>query len=253
MTIRRVAKMFKRGSVCVIGQRGRGKDMLMSNVAVRNGKYYSNVNYGGDFNKLDFAALDIKNDYTDLISGNVNEYHYPYVEGADIYISDIGVYFPSQYCNELNRKYPRLPYFLALSRQLGEANVHLNVQALNRAWDKFREQSDQYILCLGIVKPLIKLGIVVQRIRVYEKYESALTRVIPFRVPKPKLLAKREVKQAYEIEKAKYEQSNGRVDEYLLVYFNKSKYDTRYFKTLLAKEGTHTVTDDSDSNSSDTE
>lgn len=231
--IKKMRRLFKSGSVCVTGQRGRGKDLLCSNVACRSKLYRSNINYGGNFRPINFGDLDIKNDYTDLVNGTPHKYVYPYEEGADLFISDIGIYFPSQYCNELNRKYPRLPYFLALSRQLGNANVHLNVQHLPRAWDKFREQSDIYVLCRYVCKPLVKLGIVIQRITVYDKYQSCVDRCIPFALPKPGILSKKEVRLQYEIERQKYLQTYGDIRNYTLVYFNRSKYNDRHFKQLL--------------------
>lgn len=234
--IRYARQLFARGSVNVSGMRGRGKDLLMSNVACRSRCYYGNIDYGGNYHPLTFSDIDIRNDYDNLVSGIITPYVYPYEEGADIYISDIGIYFPAQYCNELNRKYPRLPYFLALSRQLGNCNVHLNVQNLNRAWDKFREQSDIYLLCRGVCKPLLKIGLVVQKVTVYDKYQSCVDRVMPFQLPKPSIFAKKEVKLSYEIEKQKYYQTYGDVRNVYLVYINKSKYDDRHFKTLLETE-----------------
>lgn len=233
--IKTASKWFQRGSVCVCGQRGRGKDLLMSNVAVRQPSHISNVCYGQGHIPLDFNKLDINNDYRSLVSGNVVEYIYPYPEGVDIYISDIGVYFPSQYTNNLNKDYPHLPAFLGLSRHLGKANCHLNTQCLNRCWVQYREQSDTYLMCLGVFKPLLRLGIVVQRVRYYELYDACVRRVPPFMLPKPSALSSKEVKQNYEIEKARYDQTNGKVRDYLLVYKNKSTYDDRYFKTLLEK------------------
>lgn len=233
--MKRVCKIFKAGSVCVCGQRGRGKDLLMSNVAFRQGTYISNISYGGDYIPLDFSKLDVKNLYKNLVTGEITPYEYPYPEGIDIFISDIGIYFPSQYCDKLNREYPTIPVFLGLSRQIARANVHLNTQYLGRAWDKYREQSDSYILCLGVFKPLLRLGIAIQKVRVYELYESCLRRVPPFSVPKPKVLANKEIKQAYEIEKARYDQQYGKVREYLVIYRHKSRYDDRHFKKLLAR------------------
>lgn len=232
---KRVMRLFNRGSVCVCGQRGRGKDLLMSNVAVRQGVYVSNIDYGAERIPLDFSKLDVKNVYKDIVGGRVKRYVYPYPPKVDIFISDIGIHFPAQYCDRLNRDYPTLPTFLALSRQLGtDVNVHWNTQVLNRCWDKFREQSDTYVLALGVVKPLLRLGIVVQRIRVYELYDACIRRVPPFSVPAPKITASKEVKQAYEIEKARYDQQNGLVRDYLVIYRNKSKYDDKYFKQMFA-------------------
>jgi hypothetical protein len=226
-------KLFAYGSVQICGQRGRGKDMLMANVACRSRCYYGNVNYGGNYRPLDFSALDTQNSFHDLINGSIKRYVYPYEEGADIYISDIGIYFPSQYNGELDKKYPRLPQFLCLSRQLGSCNVHLNTQSLARCWLKFREQSDCYILCQRIFKPLIKLGVVIQKVTLYSDYESCARRVVPFCLPKPTILSPKEVKLNYEIEKQRYLQNYGEVKNVWLIYRQKSTYDTRYFKTLL--------------------
>ena len=146
-----VLRLFRRGNVCVTGLRGTGKDVLFGNVIVRrNEPYVSNLDYSNDrnYNELDFLKLDCGgNTYLNLIDGNVKFYKYPYPPGSDIYISDAGVYLPAQYCNELNRKYSHLPMYFALDRQISHNNVHLNVQNLNRVWDKLREQSDIYIYC----------------------------------------------------------------------------------------------------------
>lgn len=240
--IKRIMKLFDNGSVCVCGQRGTGKDVLMSNVAVRYNTYISNIDYGADYIPLDVKKLDVGNGYRELLERNVKPYNYPYPERVHLFFSDIGVHLPCQYNDKLNREYPHLPTFLALSRQLTDgASLHWNCQDLRRCWDKFREQSDTYILCKGVLKPLLKLGINVQRIRVYELYDSCLRRVPPFRLPKPKLMSSKEVKQAYEIEKERYYQTNGRVDEYLLICRHKSSYDSRYFKTMLEESVTRSA------------
>jgi hypothetical protein len=205
----------------------------MGNVACRSRSYYSNINYGGNFHPLDFSSLDIRNSYSDLVEGRITPYRYPYEEKADIFISDIGVYFPSQYNNELDKKYPRLPLFLALSRQLGNVNVHTNTQAISRNWLKFREQSDCYILCRWVFKPLVKHGIVIQKITLYDNYDSCVKGVVPFRIPAPSIFAPKEAKLNYEIEKQRFIQNYGNVKDIIFVYRQKSSYDTRYFKTLL--------------------
>ena len=231
--IEKIRKLYKQGSVCVCGQRGKGKDLLMSNVAVRSSRYYGNIDYGGNYTPIDLSVMNINNGYDDFIKGTTKRYVYPLDEGADIYLSDIGVYFPSTYNDRLDKSYPYVPYFLALSRQIANASVHWNCQDLGRAWLKFREQSETYILCRGVFKPLLRLGIVVQKVRIYELYDSCIKRVPPYRVPLPSIFSPKEVKNAYELDKARYEQTYGHVEEYLLVYRNKSTYDSRHFKTLL--------------------
>lgn len=232
MRFKKVIKMFESGSVCVTGMRGSGKDMLTSNVVIRRKlPYISNINYGGDHSPLVMSDLDCgKNTYRDFMSGNVHFYEFPYPDFTDIYWTDIGVYAPSQFCNELNKEYAYFPSFLALSRQLGECNVHFNVQNLNRAWDKIREQSDQYILCRQCFV-LFRGKFVIQKIRIYELYDSCVKRVPPFRLSKP--LLSRERTDRWRMEKERYEQTYGVVKQGWLIYRNKSSYDTRFFRSLL--------------------
>lgn len=241
MFIREVIKMFESGNVCVVGLRRRGKDMLFGNViARRNIPYVSNTDYKPKNKKnrathhaLEFDKLDCgKNFYRNFITGDVNYYEFPYPEGTDVYIADCGVYLPAQYCNELNRDYKHIPTFMALSAQLGACNVHTNCQNLGRIWDKLREQSDMYIMCNKIFRPLLKIGIVLQQITIYEKYESCNNRVPPFKMRLP-MFAKRESKSLLAIEKAKYELAHGLIKRRWLLYVNKSDYNTTIFKEIL--------------------
>lgn len=227
-----VINLFKQGSVCVVGLRGTGKDMLMANVAVRRKKpYVSNIDYGGHFLPLELDKLDCGcNTYRDFISGQVKKYIYPYPDGTDIYTSDIGVYFPSQYCSELNRDFKQVPVTLALLRQLGDAEWHFNVQNLNRAWDKLRELSCTYIACRWCKVLFGKL--VIQKVMIYDKYESCVNRLEPFKVTAP-LFCSPQTRTQVKLMKQQYECTNGKIKPMLLVYLNKSNYDTRFFKEML--------------------
>lgn len=235
--------MFEDGNVCVVGLRSRGKDMLFANVVSRRGKeYICNTNYKpkgkrglkAKFMPLELDKLDCgKNTYERFIDGNLHKYVYPYKDGTDVYIADCGVYFPSQYCNELNKKYGYFPVFMALSRHLGKSNVHFNVQNLNRCWDKIREQSDQYILCRRCI---VVFGFVIQWLTVYEKYDSCANRVPPFR-GRLGVFSKRNMRDLLKIEKMKYDLQYGIIKKHLLVYRNLSDYDTRIFKTMLENGG----------------
>lgn len=231
MGLRKIVKLFEDGNVCVCGLRGRGKDLLMANVAARRKKdYVCNVNYGGEyhhFNPLDYDCG--KNTYKNFITGKVNRYVYPWKDGTDIYISDAGVYFPAQYCNELNRDYGFFATFMALSRHLGNCNVHFNAQNLNRVWDKIREQSDCYIMCNGCIVLFGK--IVLQKVTLYELYDSALKRVPPFWLPRPFLNRERQFQ--WEIQKSNYDIAHGSINSHILIYWHKSNYNTRFFKEVL--------------------
>lgn len=229
--MKRIIKLFRAGNVCVCGLRGRGKDMLFANVAVRRGlPYVSNTDYGGDH--IEFDPLNYicgGNTYENFIEGNLKPYIYPHDDGTDIYVSDAGIYFPAQYCKELNKRYGFLSTFMAISRQLGECNFHFNVQNLNRVWDKIREQSDIYIMC-NWCKVLFG-RVVIQKVTVYEKYESAVDRVPPYKAPKVRLNSDRKMNIA--MEKQRYRTAHGEIKVYPLVYLNRSTYDTRIFKKML--------------------
>lgn len=230
MRFRRIIRYFKRGNVSVCGLRGRGKDMLMANVVVRRRKpYVSNVDYGGEFIRFDPNLINLSgNTYKSFLSGNVVPYCFPYEDGTDFYISDVGVYFPSQYCSELNKQFPHIPAFMALTRHLGDCNFHYNVQNLNRCWDKIREMSDIYIMCRRCI---VILGLVFQTVRIYEKYDSAVSAAPPFPVRKPWLNSDRRL--WWELSNANYLCSHGKIRKGLLIYRNKSNYDTRIFKSML--------------------
>lgn len=118
---------------------------------------------------------------------------------------------------------------MALSRQLGACNVHFNVQNLNRAWDKIREQSDIYISCRRCIVLFGKL--VLQHVWIYEKYQSCVDRVPPYRVPKPLISPERRFQ--WNLDKQRYDIQHGEIRSRLLIYFNKSTYDTRVFKEML--------------------
>lgn len=231
MRLKKIVRMFEDGNVCVCGLRGRGKDLLMANVAIRRKlPYVCNVDYGGVRYKFNPMYYDCgKNTYKNFIAGKVNKYVYPWEDGTDIYISDAGVYFPSQYCNELNRDYGYFASFMALSRHLGECNVHFNAQNLNRVWDKIREQSDQYIMVNGAFVLFGK--IVLQKVTLYELYDSALKRVPPFRLRKPFFNADR--RYQWEIQKSQYDIAHGSIQSKILIYWHKSNYNTRFFKEVL--------------------
>lgn len=231
MRFKKIIKMFESGNVCVCGLRGRGKDMLMSNVAVRRKlPYISNVDYGGSFFEFNAEFLNCgKNSYENFIDSSLKYYEYPYPDGTDVYLSDAGIYFPSQFCNELNKKYKYISVFQAISRHVGDCNFHFNSQNLNRVWDKIREQSDIYILCRRCI---YLFGFVIQFITIYDRYDSAVNRMKPLKLP-AQLFPNGEARMMKKIKIADFEAQHGIVENRILFFKNKSSYDTRRFKTLL--------------------
>lgn len=240
MNLRNIAKLFNLGDCCVVGEKGSGKDMLVANVIARRKlPYVSNVKYDRkgvplDYYEFDYSKLDVSgNTYKDFINDTLKPYEYPYPVGADVYISDVGVYFPAQYCNELNKEYKNLAVLLALSRHLG-FRVHTNCQNLGRIYDKIREHARRYIMCLKCrVIPLGKKNqLVIQKIRVYEKYQSCADNIPKLHLPFTAYISG-DITMC-RLYKLNYEIQHGKINEYTLIYFNRSNYDTHIFKQKLS-------------------
>ena len=235
MRFKKIIKLFEDSNVCVCGLRGRGKDLLMSNVVIRRKlPYICNIDYGEQHYEFNYDNLNCGcNKYTDFITGKVNRYVFPYPDGTDVYLSDAGIYFPSQFCSELNRQFPYMSVFQAISRHVGDCNFHFNAQNLNRVWDKIREQSDIYILCRRCW--YIK-GFVLQQITIYDKYESAVSRMKPLRLP-VSFGFNKEANMMRKIQIAQFEASHGSIKNAILIYKNRSSYNTRQFKQILENGG----------------
>lgn len=76
-------------------------------------------------------------------------------------------------------------------------------------------------------------GIVFQKIRIYEKYQSALDKVAPFRAP---FVGLDKNKQALiDQSRCNYMNAHGKIQTRFLIYKNKSNYNSRYFKDMLEK------------------
>lgn len=233
MRLKKLIRLFEDGNVSVCGMRGRGKDLLFANVIIRRKKpYVSNIDYGGNHFPLTYDQLDCGgNSYANFVSGNVSFYSYPYPDGTDVYLSDAGIYYPSQFCNDLNKRFPYMPVFQAISRHVGDCNFHFNAQNLNRVWDKIREQSDIYILCRRCI---YFKGFVIQFITIYDKYDSAVSRMCPLKLPAP-LLSNKESRMMRKIQLASFEAAHGSIRDRILIYRNKSSYNTRQFQEILEK------------------
>lgn len=238
LKLRYVVKLFDQGNVIVTGLRGKGKDMLFGNVIARRKKpYVSNVDYKlkrSPYIPLQMSKVDVLNDFNNFMKNDIVPYDYPYPEKCDVYVSDAGVYMPSQEQGKLCKEYGGIVSFQALSRHVGDCNFHCNVQNLNRLWDKVREQSDIYIRCIDCK---VIRNRVFQTLIIYDKYESCLNRVEPYVHIKAPLSINGQVKAEYrskdELAFREFKERNGSVKRIRITYRNKSKYDTRLFKSLL--------------------
>lgn len=228
-----IVNLFKQHSVAVTGMKGSGKDLLMANVIeARNEPHCSNMPYNKDTVICSIASLNLGGvTFQKLVAGDIPGWEYPYPFGADIYLSDVGVYLPAQYCKELNKLYPCLPIFLALSRQTVNARVHFNTQNLLRCWDKIREHSDVFLYCEWC--RYLPGNLVIQSVIEYDKCDSCNDRVKPCAVQMPSIFQPAEIRQQLAMHHDKFFNTYGTVKRHLLVYINNSTYDTNYFRELL--------------------
>lgn len=233
MGLNSIINYFKTCSVCVVGMKGSGKDVLFGNViARRNEPYISNLDYtdGINYQKLDLSVLHCgENTYKDFIFNTIKPFNFPYKKGSDIYISDAGIYFPSQYNNQLNKEFPYIATYNALSRQCSRNSIHCNCQNLNRIYDKLREHCEIFIACQWCK---FFGSLVIQQVIIYDKMESCINRVKPCAVTVP-FMAKQEQISQVKMYLDNFYNTHGMVKPMTLIYFNRSSHDTYYFEKLL--------------------
>lgn len=225
---------FQLENYAIGGLRGTGKDLLMSNALARYkniDSYISNVDYklkGKNFIPFNALNFDIKNNYDNFLTNNINKYVYPYNDKIPIYVSDAQLYFPSAYESDLKKKYSGLVNFMPLSRHLGNTQMIVNSQAFNLVWDKIRVQCDRYILCMSCS---YIFGFVFMNVRIYENYDSFIGRVPPYRKPINLLSNKKKVD--IDLHKVSYDATYGIIKRKKLFFINKSHYDSRFMKGVL--------------------
>ena len=224
-----LVKYFELGNVIVFGKKRKGKDLLFNKVInARKRIYYANMPYNRNgYNHLEMRELNINTSYTDFIEGDIKKCDSPLkYDNTDYYITDAGIYLPSQYDTILSKQYKTLPIIYALSSQVFKCNIHINTQALNRVWLKLREQADTYIK----VKKTIKIfGFFITLYTIYDKYSSAEKELAP--------LKGRFLNSFSQAEKDKYECENGFIKNAFIIQRKKHiYYDTHYFRTYLLNE-----------------
>ena len=228
---RHIIKLFNKGNVCVCGMMGSGKDVLFGNVIARIGRpYISNLDYGGDRIVFKPWMLNFNNDWRNLMEGNIQYYEHIFPDRINYYLSDWGIYAPAHEHGPISRDYPFIATSMAMMRQVAGGWFHANCQVPNRMYDKCREQFDTYLLCKWC-KIFFK-KIVVQYVVEYERYQSCVDRVPVFPLRRPLINPNR--LQLYEIQKANYLIAHGKVKPHFLIYWNRSKHNTRGFKEKFA-------------------
>lgn len=236
-SFRELISMYDDYSICVVGAKGSGKDVVTGNIINRRPfDYVSNVDYSKDarFNVLDFETLKVGgNTRRDFVNGTVKYYDTPYKDGTDIYISDVNLYFPAQDNTELDKEYPYLFLYEVLSRQLHNGKIHMNCQKLSRCYIKLREFAEMYIHCerCGFLNPF---GLVCLEFIIYDNAESCNKKVKPPRITsRASLFPHPDADTQRLIYLDNHYNTYGKVSRGFVIFRNKSKHDTRYFKNLL--------------------
>jgi hypothetical protein len=220
---------FTRKKNCIIyGPIGSGKDLAMAILTHKEKKeHIANIPYNKKtiVKPLNYVTVS-PNTYVEFIDDNITIIEKSIQEGKNIYISDGGVYLPSQMDTVLSKKYPSFPIAYALIRHLANANIYVNVQNLNRLWIKLREQADGYVRTRGAFffpkwLPFLRRYFLL-KITLYENYEDALERLRPIK----KMLTGDSTAVA--------RSERGLIKEMrLLVPKRWLKYDTRYFHKVI--------------------
>ena len=232
-----VAKKFKQGNCIVWGKKRKGKDLLFQKVIVKRKKEKYQTNYPKEFGyrykqiaQINMNDLSVyPNTYESLIANVIKKIpYYRELEKVDTYISDGGIYLPSQYNHILNKLYPSMPIFYSVIGHLRDSNIHVNYNGhITRLWDKLREQADDYF---KVERTIWIFGLIAfTKVRYYEEYNTAEAGVLPMK----KGFMNKDQKALYEQFKAQY----GEIKRFWIVSFSKQvHYDTRYFRRLFYEE-----------------
>lgn len=226
-TKKRIKTAFEVGSVMVSGRKRYGKDVLFQAVINwRKETYFGNIYYGGDYHHIEMKDLLLgDNDYKSFIDGKVTQCDkIEKLEGHDIYISDGGVYLPSQMDSYLHKIYPSFPITYALSGHMYNNGIHVNTQRLDRVWKALREQADYFV---RMRKRCLKLPFfIVLFTTEYDKYESAVQELSPMKSTLFNKYSK--------AEKELYKAQHGFIKDGLIIVSKRSlHYDTRAFHKVI--------------------
>lgn len=228
---------FSSENCIVFGTKGSGKDLIFNKaINARKSNCYANIPYNKDLCIVrDIKEFSVEpNTYESILENNVKIIDKNNKENCDYYISDGGIFLPSQYSQQLIKKYPSLPIYYALSRHLTNSNIHINTQYLGRVWDKLREQAGYFIRATHTSKFIIKrknksnVGFLVTTFIVYDSYESASAKVRPYKVTG--LITHSESRA----NKEDFESKHGIVKEYKIIQLVKNvHYDSRWGHRMI--------------------
>lgn len=237
--IKHVVNFFRGGNVLVAGHKGHGKDLLFSMVIKERERcgetHAANIRYTDHTKVKPIRDYCLKNtSMSNFINAKFDTEQVTFTQKEDYYISEAGLALPNWLRGELEKKKNpthTLPITFALSRHLGEFNIHANAQEFVRVWDKLREQADTMIYCEKATVLFKRLAF--QRFVVYDRLESALEHRQPIKVPRGLFGKKRKEALGHV---AVYNAKYGYIQRFRIWHIiSKKPYDTRAFYKALYK------------------
>lgn len=231
----------------IVGNRGKGKGILIQKLSNSFPKVFSNVPMGNNTEVINISEyinsigsntiLDTINDTVQRVNKILK------FEGVPVIWDDITVYAPNFMDNVLKVNYPSLALVLAINRHLYNSFMVITVQNRERAYKLLRElQTDYTIKALrtfGFGKlmnslPLIRFFAFV-KYRYYEEVKSADNGVLPFKaIGAVNKVASPIYLTGGQATKEVFEAENGKVYHgYIGIRKSRLYYDTRYFHQLF--------------------
>lgn len=216
-------EQFSLCNVIVFGKKRTGKDLLFAHVIyLRDDKHYANIPYNDNTEVIELKDISVgDNDFLSIIENKIEKISRRFDLGKDIYLSDAGIFFPSQYYQILDKQFKGMPITFAICGHLFQNNIHLNCQELTRVWDKLREQADCYIRVLG--NEWHGSYVLVNAIT-YTDYNAANRGILP-----PAAKSEREL--------AEFQSQHGEVVyRTFRIYEKELEYNTHYFATKFFED-----------------
>lgn len=273
----KVGSYLKNNNVHMFGYRRKGKDLaiqsyiiwrfkkrydkiikkhkLKNEVEIKdyfnaNPLYLSLYDYGYGCKIVDIKEFELKHEngkyvtYDDFIQGKpITAKKLNHYEGLDLILGEAQLGLPNTEHNTLDKYYPWLPVFIALSGHLYNMNIIINSQEYSRVWIKLRGQQDTYMRAIKTLPvnktwfsriykylPFFRKNLYT-KVRVFEEQQSAENNTLPFKA----IGAVNEVgKNVYltsgQATKEQFEATNGVIVDYWIKTKRKDiAYDTRVF------------------------
>lgn len=277
----KVGGYLKNNNVHMFGYRRKGKDLIIQSYIIWRFKkrydkiikknklkndndikeyfnekplYLSLYDYGYGCKIVDIKEFELKHDngsfvtYNDFIQGkSFTAKKLDHYEGLDLILGEAQLGLPNTEHNTLDKYYPWLPVFIALSGHLYNMNIIINSQEYSRVWIKLRGQQDTYMRAIKTLPvnktwfsriykylPFFRKNLYT-KVRIFEEQQAAENNTLPFKaIGAVNEAGKTIYLTSGQATKEQFEATNGViVDYWIKTKRNDIRYDTRIFHFRL--------------------